>query len=86
MNLVCSDPAVSDLGAIRDYTAYDSDHDAVQFVARIIDDAERLVIFPELAKYLAPGPSWRAGQKCLASEAIMAESSENVMFRQATHS
>ncbi|MCP4594721.1 MAG: type II toxin-antitoxin system RelE/ParE family toxin [bacterium] len=32
MKLVWSDPAVSDLEAIRDYIAHDSDHYAAQFV------------------------------------------------------
>lgn len=50
MKLVWSDPAVSDLEAIRDYIAHDSDRYAAQFVARIVEAAERLETFPELGR------------------------------------
>ncbi len=50
MRLVWSDPAVDDLGAIRDYIAHDSKHYAAQFIARILDAVERLESFPRLGR------------------------------------
>ncbi len=50
MKLVWSEPAVEDLTALHTYIARDSEHYANQFIARILDAAERLEEFPRLGR------------------------------------
>jgi len=53
MRIVWTSAAVSDLEAIRDYIARDSDFYALRFVQRIVDAVELLRKFPELGEVLA---------------------------------
>ncbi|NJL27669.1 MAG: type II toxin-antitoxin system RelE/ParE family toxin [Thermoanaerobaculia bacterium] len=50
MKLVWSDPAVDDLGAIRDYIARDSEHYATRFISQILEAVDRLESLPELGR------------------------------------
>ena len=45
-----SEPAVSDLVAVRDYIARDSQQYADRFVEKIFDSVEKLQQFPELGR------------------------------------
>lgn len=53
MRIVWTDAAVSDLEAIREYIARDSDYYALRFVQRIVEAVEVLRTFPELGEVLA---------------------------------
>ena len=50
MRIEWTDPAITDLAAIRDYIARDSEHYAVQFVGRLIEAVEKLESFPEMGR------------------------------------
>ncbi len=56
MKLIWSDPAVSDLEAIRDYIARDSEHYATRFITKIIEAAERLEELPRLGRRAPEAP------------------------------
>lgn len=47
MKIEWTEPAVSDLEALRDYIARDSEEYAVRFVGRIIEAVDKLEILPE---------------------------------------
>ena len=53
MRIVWTRAAMSDLEAIRDYIARDSDSYALRFVQRILEAVEFLQKFPELGEVLA---------------------------------
>ena len=50
MKILWTDPALSDLAAIRDYIARDSEYYATQFIGRILEAAENLLSFPEMGR------------------------------------
>lgn len=50
MRIEWTDPAITDLAAIRDYIARDSEHYAVQFIGRLIEAVEKLESFPEMGR------------------------------------
>jgi plasmid stabilization system protein ParE len=47
MKIEWTEPAITDLEAIRDYIATDSEHYAFQFTGRILEAVEKLTDFPE---------------------------------------
>jgi plasmid stabilization system protein ParE len=47
MKIEWTEPAITDLEAIRDYIATDSEHYAIQFTGRILEAVEKLTDFPE---------------------------------------
>jgi len=50
MKVFWTDPAISDLEAIQDYIARDSELYASDFIASILDEVERLESFPEIGR------------------------------------
>lgn len=50
MNVFWTDPAIRDLEAIQDYIARDSDVYANDLVASILDEVQRLELFPEIGR------------------------------------
>lgn len=50
MRLEWTEPAISDLTALRDYIARDSEENAARFVGRLIQSAEKLSAFPQLGR------------------------------------
>ena len=56
MKLIWSDPAVSDLEAIRDYIFRDSEYYATRFIAKIIEAAERLEELPRIGRRVPEAP------------------------------
>ena len=50
MRIEWTDPAITDLTAIRDYIARDSERYSLQFVGRIIEAVEKLPNFPEMGR------------------------------------
>jgi toxin ParE1/3/4 len=50
MRIEWTDPAVSDLAAIRDYIAVDSEENAVRFIGRLIESVEKISVFPQMGR------------------------------------
>ena len=50
MKIEWTDPAVSDLAAIRDYIALDSEENAIRFIGRLLDSVERISVFPQMGR------------------------------------
>ena len=45
-----TEPAITDLGSIREYIGRDSEYYAARFIGRIIEIVERLEFFPEMGR------------------------------------
>jgi toxin ParE1/3/4 len=50
MRIEWTEPALSDLSALRDYIARDSEENAIRFVGRLIQSVEKLSAFPHLGR------------------------------------
>lgn len=50
MTIEWTEPAVADLGSIREYIGRDSEYYAARFIERIIEAVERLEFFPEMGR------------------------------------
>lgn len=50
MRIEWTDPAVSDLAAIRDYIALDSEDNAIRFIGRLLESVEKISAFPQMGR------------------------------------
>lgn len=50
MRIEWTEPAISDLTALRDYIARDSEANAGRFVGRLIQSVEKLSTFPQMGR------------------------------------
>jgi addiction module RelE/StbE family toxin len=50
VKLAWTEPALSDLENIREYISRDSQHYAVQFIARVVEAVESLPAFPRIGR------------------------------------
>jgi plasmid stabilization system protein ParE len=58
MKVVWSDPAISDLEAVRDYISRDSESNACRFLSRLIESVDILERFPEAGQILPEYAKW----------------------------
>jgi toxin ParE1/3/4 len=50
MKIEWTDPSISDLAAIRDYIALDSEENAIRFIGRLIESVEKISDFPQMGR------------------------------------
>jgi toxin ParE1/3/4 len=50
MRIEWTEPALSDLSALRDYIARDSEENAIRFIGRLIQSVEKLSAFPQIGR------------------------------------
>lgn len=71
MKIVWTEPAISDLENIKKYIERDSEYYAVRFIGRIIEAIEKLLIFPEMGRWVPEAEDKRVRELLVDNYRIM---------------